>query len=318
MEAYLDACVTSLVQQTYTNLEILLIDDGSPDNCPTMCDAWAERDARVRVIHSENHGVSHARNLGLRAATGAFLGFCDADDWIDADYYATLIDAMQADAAEIAVGGYIRDTGTGTYMRLRRTPARSYSRREALAEMFQAGEEKAFWWELCDKVFQRKLFDGLSLDEDIYVAEDMLLCGQVFFHAHRVAFRPLYGYHYRVRAGSATEGGLPPVKADTGVLANYRLWQKARATGEEEILQAVAPICCPTMVGTLRRLFSRPDYDQFAEQAHALQREIRENAGRILGLPGNAWKNRLGCLVFCLPYPVVVCLRPLLRKHQPV
>ena len=80
VEKYLDECICSLVNQTYTNLEIILIDDGSPDNCPAMCDAWAEKDSRIRVIHKKNGGLSDARNVALEVATGEFLRFVDSDD----------------------------------------------------------------------------------------------------------------------------------------------------------------------------------------------------------------------------------------------
>ena len=72
VEPYLDRCVQSIVNQTYKNLEIILVDDGSPDHCPAMCDAWAEKDSRIRVIHKENGGVSTARNAGINIAKGAF------------------------------------------------------------------------------------------------------------------------------------------------------------------------------------------------------------------------------------------------------
>lgn len=82
VESYLDQCVQSIVDQTYKNLEIILVDDGSPDHCPIVCDAWAEKDSRIRVIHKENGGFSSARNVGLDAATGDYIQFVDSDDWI--------------------------------------------------------------------------------------------------------------------------------------------------------------------------------------------------------------------------------------------
>ena len=85
VEKFLDRCVESIVGQTYENLEIILVDDGSPDNCPSMCDKWAEKDSRIKVIHKENGGVSSARNAALYAATGDFIGFVDSDDWIEPD-----------------------------------------------------------------------------------------------------------------------------------------------------------------------------------------------------------------------------------------
>ena len=92
VEPYLDRCVQSIVNQTYKNLEIILVDDGSPDHCPAMCDAWAEKDSRIRVIHKENGGVSTARNAGINIAKGAFFTFVDSDDWIDRDALQLLWD----------------------------------------------------------------------------------------------------------------------------------------------------------------------------------------------------------------------------------
>ena len=80
VEKYLDRCLESIVNQTYKNLEIILVDDGSPDNCPAMCDAWIEKDERIRVIHKENSGVSSARNKGIDVATGDYIGFVDSDN----------------------------------------------------------------------------------------------------------------------------------------------------------------------------------------------------------------------------------------------
>lgn len=87
VERYLDRCVTSVINQTYTNLEIILVDDGSPDNCPRICDEWALRDARIRTVHRENGGLSCARNTGLSVATGDYITFIDSDDWIVDDTY---------------------------------------------------------------------------------------------------------------------------------------------------------------------------------------------------------------------------------------
>ena len=83
VEAYLDECIASVIAQTYSNLEIILVDDGSPDNCPQMCDEWAAKDSRIRVIHKENGGLSDARNAGIDIATGEYIAFVDSDDWIE-------------------------------------------------------------------------------------------------------------------------------------------------------------------------------------------------------------------------------------------
>lgn len=107
VEQYLNRCVQSIVDQTYKNLEIILVDDGSPDNSPAMCDAWAEKDDRVQVVHKKNGGVSSARNAGLDAANGAYIGFVDGDDYIEPDMYAQLLQAIQKDSSDMAVCGIL-------------------------------------------------------------------------------------------------------------------------------------------------------------------------------------------------------------------
>ena len=82
VEDYLDRCVDSIINQTYSNLEIILVDDGSPDNCPKMCDDYAKKDSRIKVVHKENGGLSDARNAGMKVATGEYISFIDSDDWI--------------------------------------------------------------------------------------------------------------------------------------------------------------------------------------------------------------------------------------------
>ena len=94
VEPYLDRCVASILAQTYPNLEVILVDDGSPDNCPALCDAWAQRDARIRVIHKKNGGISDARNVGLDAASGAYISFVDSDDYIAENFIETLYDLL--------------------------------------------------------------------------------------------------------------------------------------------------------------------------------------------------------------------------------
>lgn len=105
VEQYLDRCISSIVNQTYTNLEIILVDDGSPDNCPTMCDNWAEKDCRIKVIHKQNGGLSDARNAGLAVASGEYIAFVDSDDWIDTQMYQLLYEAIINSKSDIASCG---------------------------------------------------------------------------------------------------------------------------------------------------------------------------------------------------------------------
>lgn len=108
VEQYLDRCINSILQQTFQDFELILVDDGSPDACPKMCDEWAKKDKRIRVLHKENGGQSSARNYGLDAATGKYIGFVDSDDWIAKDMYEYLYQLLASYNVDIAMCDYVR------------------------------------------------------------------------------------------------------------------------------------------------------------------------------------------------------------------
>lgn len=111
VEQYLDACVTSIINQTYKDLEIILVDDGSPDSCPQMCDEWAKKDDRIKVVHKKNGGLSSARNAGLKVAIGEYIGFVDSDDYVDETMYEDLMQVMDLNEKTMVVSSpIIRNT----------------------------------------------------------------------------------------------------------------------------------------------------------------------------------------------------------------
>ncbi len=101
VEDYLPKCIDSILNQSYKNLEIILVDDGSPDNCPRICDEYAKIDSRITVIHKTNGGLSSARNAGIEKATGDFLSFIDSDDWLELDMYHIMVDAIKETGSDI-------------------------------------------------------------------------------------------------------------------------------------------------------------------------------------------------------------------------
>lgn len=110
VEQYLDKCIKSVVEQSYKNLEIIIVDDGSTDNCPLICDNWAKLDERIKVIHKSNGGLSDARNAGLQIAKGDYISFVDSDDWIASNMYQTMIDVIQKENADICACGIMVST----------------------------------------------------------------------------------------------------------------------------------------------------------------------------------------------------------------
>lgn len=118
VENYLNQCLESIVKQTYSNLEILLVDDGSPDRCPEICDEWARREKRVRAIHKRNGGLSDARNAGLALAQGELVMFVDSDDWIAPEMAEKMLEAMEREEADMVICQYIKALPDGKTKRV--------------------------------------------------------------------------------------------------------------------------------------------------------------------------------------------------------
>lgn len=170
-EKYLDRCVESIVSQTYKNLEIILVDDGSPDNCPQMCDKWAEKDSRVKVIHKKNGGASSARVAGINKAAGEYIGFVDSDDWIEKDMYEYLIHLAMDNDAQVACAAF-RDVDINTFDISFEDNNSELLKIYGFKDIIRYMNEDCLW-SMCNKIYSRELFkyapeftDRLSFSED--------------------------------------------------------------------------------------------------------------------------------------------------------
>lgn len=217
VEAYLDRCVESIVSQLYPKLEIILVDDGSPDSCPAMCDAWAARDSRIKVIHKTNGGLSDARNAGFQIATGDYISFVDSDDWIEPEFISALYNALLENRAEIAECGTIYVAETGEHIRIRRTPAQNpLDRIEALRKLvLEDGVYQTVW----NKLYKRSVVDGIPFPKGKY-NEDDFWTYQVFDRIETLALveRPLYNYLQR---GNSIMGSSYSLKRLDGLEARF-------------------------------------------------------------------------------------------------
>lgn len=199
VEPYLDRCVQSIVDQTYTNLEIILVDDGSPDNCPAMCDAWAEKDCRIRVIHKKNGGLSDARNAGMAAAAGEYIAFVDSDDWIDPDMYELLYTRMTNDDCDIAACGVEMVWEDGSPSRPLTAPGCSVlDTNEAMGALLDESRLKQPVWY---KLYRTSLIRDLAFPVGKY-HEDVFWSYQAIARARRVSVCDSPCYFYLQRAGS--------------------------------------------------------------------------------------------------------------------
>lgn len=198
VERYARQCIESIQNQTYRNLEIILVDDGSPDNCGKICDEYATSDKRIKVIHKPNGGLSSARNAGLDAATGEYIGFVDSDDWIEPEMYERMLASIITTHADISVCNITYDYQNVIESNKYKVTTDKVVFRDEVLRMLM--DDKYLNSYAVNKLYKRSVITyqfPLSHDfEDIYVAI------RWFSNATSISFIAFEGYHYRQRKGS--------------------------------------------------------------------------------------------------------------------
>lgn len=202
VEKYIDKCINSIIVQTYSNLEIILVDDGSPDACPQICDKWEKMDERIKVIHQENLGVSAARNKALSQMTGDYILFVDSDDWIAENMVETLVDKIEESTEIDAVFcGYIEIDEKGNRLRSVEPKYKcDVDRDKGVGLIF--GEYGTVLW---NKMFCAKLLRPDSVfDLGLKIGEDELWMINVLKNARKICLisEPLYYYRRRLEGAS--------------------------------------------------------------------------------------------------------------------
>ena len=234
VEKYLNECIDSILAQTFTDFELILVDDGSPDNCPALCDAAAEKDSRVRVIHQQNKGLSGARNAGIDVARGNWLGFVDSDDMIDPTFCEKMLHAAVQAGAEMAVCNILRmkeNKALDSYQE--HCLKDEVLSREEIVHRIQLSPFYMVMTRLCRReVFEKIRFPEGKNYEDAFTAPEIL----EWVNKAACVAEPLY--QYRLRSGSIMHAAVT-LKNLEEVYANYALFQytmkyhvfQARAVG---------------------------------------------------------------------------------------
>lgn len=202
VEQYLDQCIASVTKQTYQQLEILLVDDGSPDQCGMMCDRWAKMDHRIKVIHKENGGLSEARNAGLDAANGAYISFVDSDDCIAPTMMEQLLAALKQESADIAECNYSifrNELPAEDDANYKMTTG--YDMAEAMSLLL---DERTFKYPVWNKLYRKEIFHSLRFETG-KLHEDVFLTYQAFGLCKRLVKIETSLYYYRQRSGSIME-----------------------------------------------------------------------------------------------------------------
>lgn len=313
VEKYLNQCVQSLVNQTYSNIEIILVDDGSPDKCGTICDSWSKQDARVLTIHTANHGVSHARNVGLDNAKGEYIGFIDPDDWIDEDMYELMLKEMLTSGTDICGGGYVREGFYNGKLSLQKDKQQVLDRESALLKIYSSSHQHLLFWELCDKLFRKEVINDLRIDEHIYVCEDKLFFWQVMKNVKSVSYIPLFKYHYRMHDNSMTHSSIS-IKKLTSFKAEHNIW-KLSNNEPTAVRKLIEKNYKKAIYNYTKNLFIL-DYELYREVILQHQALLRQQLLSIVFLDNFTLHERLGVLFCCLPYRLCVRLLPFLLADK--
>ena len=185
IEKYLPRCLDSILAQTYKNLEVILVDDGSVDNSGMIADKYARKDQRIKVIHQVNQGVSVARNTGIDLATGDYIGFVDGDDYIEPDMYEILMRIIDEQQVDIAHCGYqmVYPSKTEYYYNTKKKI--KMNREEGVLELLRGRKVEPGLW---NKLYNAKLFDQVRLPAGIAETEDLLCNFELFSFAKNSIF----------------------------------------------------------------------------------------------------------------------------------
>ena len=268
VEQYLERCVNSIISQSYTNLEIILVDDGSPDRCPAICDGYSQRDERIQVIHKKNGGLSSARNAGMNASNGQYFCFVDSDDYILPDMIEQLVGMVQAFHTPISACSFSSEEG-----RLRQgltDEIRLLSAAEALREILTDGLVCTSAWA---KLFDRELFSDVSFPEG-KIFEDYATIYKLFHKAGKIAFADAAKYYYTPNYAGITKSSF-----------SFRQMDYFSVSDEiERFVKEYYPDLTPLVqnrevdmaVSLYRKLSVTPERDRFEEERKTLVRHIRK------------------------------------------
>ena len=204
VKPYLERCLNSIISQTYRNLDIILVDDGSTDGSSEICDIYRAKDSRIMVIHKQNGGPSDARNYGLEKAKGDLISFIDSDDWIDLDLYEILIQVYLENNSDIIIFGlfYVSDTlELSKSLSLNSYSNKSISKEDAINLLIEDNLIKNY---ICNKLYTKKVFNNIEfpygkLFEDIHVMHKLFLNSNIIF------LLDSYKYYYYFRTTSITK-----------------------------------------------------------------------------------------------------------------
>ena len=202
VEKYINKCIDSIIRQTYKNIELILVDDGSTDNSGKLCDKLASQDTRIKVLHKQNGGVSRARNLGIEKATGDYICFVDSDDWLEIDYFALAVPCLKKHKPKLLQNNYVKDNKKGNIINKYKKSNILYY--DAEQDLYEMANGYHYGWEAVASFYEATACKKVKFNTEIVFGEDLLFR----YEFNKVndglyIYQYLPKYHYYTRESSA-------------------------------------------------------------------------------------------------------------------
>ena len=290
-EKYLDKCVESIVNQTYKNLEIILVDDGSPDNCPQICDEWAKKDGRIKVIHKENGGVSSARNTALDICLGEYVTFADSDDFIEANMLEAMMKTAEKAKAEVVVCGF---TFEENGQEISKIPFNNKVYTNKNNELLNAYISDEIRPEACAKLIKKSVIGKTRFDPSVKYGEDQLFNYEIFKKCTCLAGVENGYYHYVQNSGnSSTTAYLTEDR-----IKNYLITKKiVQECSDNELYSSAVWRHIRTVFALLTRLCKCEDLNLYNSYFNALRSEILNYKKEILFGSRFSFKQKVAAVI---------------------
>jgi glycosyltransferase involved in cell wall biosynthesis len=323
IDRYLGICIESIINQTYNNLEIILVNDGSPDRCPEICDLYAQKDRRIKVVHKKNGGLVSARKAGLQIATGEYVGYVDGDDWIGSGFYESLCSKIVECDADLTIAGQSRELFDKCTCFNNSIPVGTYDGEKlqilyegmiSYGDFYKPGITTYVW----NKLFKREILleHQYNVDEHITIGEDAAVVYPYMMSCKRVSIIDNCEYHYRQREDSMLKKSSSFKEEASGLKVLYEYLSKfANEQPEKYELQRqvndfILSICIIRSGGIssdMQEEYSPYDKDFYGKDiviysagtfGQQLMNRIKENShSNVIGwIDDDYWEYRRCCL----------------------
>ncbi len=270
--AYLERALDSVRKQTYINLEIILVDDGSNDGSEIYCDRMAEEDMRIRVLHQQNGGVSSARNSGLEAAKGDYIAFVDSDDYIEPFMYERLVRKLQCEKCQAAVcNSYVEEENGDSRLYFDNMQEQVLTGEQAIIHMHYLNQMNTELW---NKLCARQLWKDVQFQEGLKIGEDYKALVEIFLKTEKIAVVPEPAYHYIQRKSGAMANGY--IKAGEQVDCLFMQMKEKEELKEGELYKSTVCFCDTHLLTILMEMIRSNSQKQHQKRVEAIRQSLKK------------------------------------------